>query len=498
MKSLKANLTISYLLLAVVVSFGLTSCKGLKDAFSAHTSTVARVGDQELSVTRVGNLIGNSKVPVRKEVASAIAGAWVDYQLLAQAATKGDSLNDPKEIDAAMWAAYSNIRAQKLFEEVSKTWQTASPAAAAEKYNSGEILAASHILIKVDPNATPEARDSALKRAESVRSQVSSANFGQMAKQYSSDGSARNGGNLGLFPRGMMVPAFEQALLALKPGEISPVVETQFGYHIIRRPTLAEVEPGLFQAAQQQSMQEGQKQFIERLEKEGKLEMKKDIVATIRALASNPDGYRNDNTVIATSTAGKFTAGRMVAWLDNFPPQQQIYQRIITAPDSVLPDFAKNFARNDLVLKEAEKRKITVTPQETAQIRGAFAMARDNALQQLGLTQAALAEGGNKKDGAGESREHMAASRVESYVDNMVADKVPFVDITAPVRQVLRDKYSYTISQSGLERAVQQAQKVRAKSDSSARATQVPSAVPMPTGPSGTSESNAQQAPEAQ
>lgn len=59
--------------------------------------------------------------------------------------------------------------------------------------------------------------------------------FSNLAQEYSIDGSRRRGGDLGLFGKGMMVKEFEQAAFALKVGEVSPVIKTEFGYHIIKR-----------------------------------------------------------------------------------------------------------------------------------------------------------------------------------------------------------------------------------------------------------------------
>lgn len=73
------------------------------------------------------------------------------------------------------------------------------------------------------------------KQAQDILAQISAgADFATLAKQYSSDGSAGNGGDLGFFGRGQLVAEFEAAAYALQPGQVSGVVKTQYGYHIIK------------------------------------------------------------------------------------------------------------------------------------------------------------------------------------------------------------------------------------------------------------------------
>jgi parvulin-like peptidyl-prolyl isomerase len=83
--------------------------------------------------------------------------------------------------------------------------------------------------------ADPALTEPAKKQAESVLAQIQAGgDFAALAKQYSSDGSAANGGDLGLFGKGQLVPEFEAAAYALEPGQVSGVVKTQYGYHIIK------------------------------------------------------------------------------------------------------------------------------------------------------------------------------------------------------------------------------------------------------------------------
>jgi len=115
----------------------------------------------------------------------------------------------------------------------------------AARFKTQEERRAAHILIKLPDNAKPADKDAAKKKAEEVLAEVrkNPASFAELAKKYSGDpGSAAQGGELGLLGKGATVPPFENALFALKqPGDISDVVQSDFGFHIIK---LEEVKGG--------------------------------------------------------------------------------------------------------------------------------------------------------------------------------------------------------------------------------------------------------------
>lgn len=101
------------------------------------------------------------------------------------------------------------------------------------KFQVPEQVRAMHVLIDTKARSDDEAR----KRAEEVREKaLAGADFGKLAQEFSDDSSAKgNQGDLGFFGKGKMVPQFEEAAFALtKTGEISPLVKTRFGYHVIR------------------------------------------------------------------------------------------------------------------------------------------------------------------------------------------------------------------------------------------------------------------------
>ncbi len=97
-----------------------------------------------------------------------------------------------------------------------------------------EQVKASHILVSVPENATEEQKKEARKKAETILKDLKKgANFEEVAKEKSDCPSKERGGDLGYFAKGRMVKPFEDAAFSLKPGVLSDIVETKFGYHII-------------------------------------------------------------------------------------------------------------------------------------------------------------------------------------------------------------------------------------------------------------------------
>ena len=93
----------------------------------------------------------------------------------------------------------------------------------------------SHIILLSHEGDVEQSKKDRRAQMESIRTRaVSGENFAELARQYSQDNVAQQGGDLGYFPRGMMVKPFEDAAFALKKGQISDIVETQFGLHLIK------------------------------------------------------------------------------------------------------------------------------------------------------------------------------------------------------------------------------------------------------------------------
>src|SRR5688572_27749425 len=131
-------------------------------------------------------------------------------------------------------------------------------------YTTPEQIRASHILLSI------EGKDEAAVRAQAeqvLKEAKSGADFAALAKKYSQDETnAQQGGDLDYFGRGRMVPAFETAAFALKPGEISDLVKTEFGYHIIklvdRKPAIVRplTDPAVYKEIESELLREQSEQ----------------------------------------------------------------------------------------------------------------------------------------------------------------------------------------------------------------------------------------------
>jgi peptidyl-prolyl cis-trans isomerase C len=151
-----------------------------------------------------------------------------------------------------------------------------------DRFQQSESVRAAHILVLVPRDADEKTRAAAKARAEAaLKAAKAGQDFAQLAKRYSNDASAQRGGDLGFIPKGQMVPAFEAAAFALEPGQVSDLVETQFGYHVIKalekRPArvvpFVEAAAQIEQFLQQQQRQEKSKALVEQLRSKGKVEI---------------------------------------------------------------------------------------------------------------------------------------------------------------------------------------------------------------------------------
>ncbi len=215
----------------------------------------ARRRDVELDTSKVSQILEDMerRAGGRESLQGTLDRAGVSYGEFEGAVQESQLALNLVERDIRPTVTVSDEELQTFYKENPK------------QFERPEQIHARHILIKVPEDATPEQDAQAKQRAEAARQRaVSGEDFAALAKELSEDLSAEDGGDLGFFSKDQMVEPFASAAFALEPGDISPIVKTRFGYHVIkveeRRPagteTLQEVMDPLRQALVNQKVGE--------------------------------------------------------------------------------------------------------------------------------------------------------------------------------------------------------------------------------------------------
>ena len=445
-----------------------TSCG--KQQPTEKTSTVATAGVAQLSVQSLAGLLGNSRVPLRKEEVTAIVEQWIDCQLLAKAAATGDSLTDSTLLDRATWAQVANARARLWYERVSKTWPLSlgDPKA---MYDAGQFLAARQILLAVPQKALPLERTVIRQRIDSLRRSLTPANFAEFARKYSTDEfSARVGGLLAAWParRGVMVPEFETGVLATKPGDISGLISSPFGVHIIYRLKYAEAAVSVAAAIRQRATQQAESTYFGTLERVNDVRVAADAPKLVRAIVADFTGVADTAVVLATTIHGDFTGARLVRWVNAYPPEQGMRVALGNAPDTLVPKIIRDLVRNELFLRQADSAGVALPPNQRAGYRRDLQKFVLSAWGTLGVSPSMLTDSLRKLPPA--ALEQFMVRRIDKFIANMVTKQGLVVQIPQSLRELLRTRYpGVTVSRAAVDAALQGAAKVRALRPTSAR-----------------------------
>ncbi len=228
----------------------------------------------------------------------------------------------------------------------------------------GTLVRARHIVFLVTRETTSAERERLRLRAESIRARVADGeDFVALACEYSMEpGSRSRGGDLGFFGRDRMVEAFEQAAFALGPGQVSDVVETPFGYHLIRVEERREEEMHNAAMFRKFLLDRAQRaavfRYIQQVRRTARVEVETDAARRLRELArcpKMPRGFAAKRTLVSYR-GGKLTVAHMVGILQE-PRNAQHLAQIAAASDLALRGFLADQAIRRLIWDAANRSK---------------------------------------------------------------------------------------------------------------------------------------------
>jgi hypothetical protein len=462
------------------MAMALTGCN-VREAFTAHADESARAGALELPAERLGLLLaGGKNVQLNRETADFVANIWVDYALFAQRLARGDSLTDSATVAEAMWPQLTEMRATHWHDTLMVQRSNLSPEATDAMYNGKDVRLLQHILLNFQPNATPEEKAGARRRGEEVLSRAKKGeSFAKLATQYSGDpGSKGEGGYLPPSPRGRFVQVFDSAGWSLPPGGMTGLVESPFGFHIIRRPPLDEVR-GQFEAFQKQDLaQRLDSIYLDSLALGNNMKVAAEAPASMRAALQDPERMAKSKKAIVSYKDGALTQRDFLKWVAALPPQ--VTGQLKSAPDSALERFATILTTNVLLVRQADSAGVKITPEQWASVNQYYRFAVDSLRNEMELTAGALSD----PSASEADRVKAAGMKLDAYLDEVVAGRKRLRPLPLTLGQVLRDNMKWSISDAGINRALEVARGKQSKDSTTAAQGQPQVQVmPAPGGP---------------
>ncbi|HWV58478.1 MAG TPA: peptidylprolyl isomerase [Longimicrobiales bacterium] len=350
------------------------------DAISSHTDVVARAGAHELQVDQVAAwLAENPRLPANADVVEAIANLWVDYILLADEASR-DSMLTTLDLDLLLRPQIEQEIVWKLREEVIHVDEDLTDEELREQYDReqpGMTVRARHILIRVEPDAPAADRERAVQQLQELRARaLAGEDFADLARQYSQDpGSAPEGGDLDFFGRGMMVQPFEDAAFALEVGEISDVVETPFGLHLIKVEEkqiqdFEEIKEDYRAWVIENRTIDAEDAYIEQLTAPMDIRVQDGAYAVVRELAANPESRLNSRAASRALVAyrdGSLDASEFLEFMRRASPAQR--SQFAAATDEQIEPVLRGLTQNEILVAEATRRGLGLTDEEISNLR---------------------------------------------------------------------------------------------------------------------------------
>lgn len=427
---------------------------------------VARVGGQSLTVDDVVDLlVDQEEFPPQADVVAAIIDLWVDYTLLAEA-VMDDTTFSGLDLEALVRQAENAFMIARLRDSVIQvdTFITNDELQARYEEEAPDLeLRARHVMLTLPLQATDAQRDSVRGQLENLRDRIISGSepFGDVAQAFSQDiGSASNGGDLGFFGRGEMVRPFEEAVLALELGEVSQIVETPMGLHLIqlderRTQDFDDIAADFRTREQAQRYITAESTFVVQLEERAQPEVMDDAVEVVRELARNPEtrlSGRAERRPLVSWEGGEYSVGELQLLIRIEP--QAMRDQLGQFSDEEIDLFLENMARGDLLLAEAQDEGLEPSRARIDSLVVDASSQLLEAARALGLTDIDIAPG--------EAVELGIARAVREALRGNLSGATPTVPLGFVGFQ-LREGVSFTSFDTGIGESLLQIAQIRAE-----------------------------------
>ncbi len=428
---------------------------GCTEAFSAHPQVVARMEDQELPVRRLAELMVLAQpLPLTEEVGRELARYWVDVAAFAHRLASGDSLWDSSFVREAMWLNLQQLSIARFRDSLARETLLVTPTTVDSAYRVGEERIVAHVLKSVPTGSSIEQRREQRAAAEAIREGLRNGGGWDTANALSDDSIAiATNGNLGILRRGVALPRFENAAYALDPGSISPVVETQFGYHIIFRPRLEDVRGQFTQFVEQELRARFDSTYDATLTTALNIRANRQTPIRLRDIATAPFGNHNANDAVVTYDGGKVTSARFAKYLRMLSPET--HRDMTVGGAQPLSEFAVGVALQEIMVAKVDSAGMHTSDSVVAAVIDSYHRELVSLWTRLGiLPDSVLA--------AGENPSENASRLVNGYLDAAVSRQKQMTPLPPFLAAHILEGVQWEIDPRALAASVQMALRLQA------------------------------------
>ena len=424
---------------------------------------LARAAGHELTVDQMVEILARQNtVPNQPGVVDALANFWVDYTLIAMRAREDSLFTEldlgpllRPQLDQEIIDAYmsSVVRPDTAIsdQDLRAMWDADPPA---------DSVRAQHILLAFPDQATQAQVDSVDNLAEQLRGRAAAGeSFEALAEQYSEDtGSAVQGGDIGFFGRGMLVPAFEEAAFSLAVGEVGGPVASSLGLHVIkvtdRKATTFEAGSSNFRdSLVVERLREADSLLLVNVDEEGEIEVEAGAVEVLRELANNPRislSGRAAGRTLVSFRGGSYSVSDALLLLNT--QQADLPAQLAVAPDEALDALLNRLGQAQVLLARAAEAGISPTEEHVDSLDDLARQRIREATDDLGLRRIALLDGETADE---------ALDRTTLQVLREISAGTRNVIPMASIIMALRQEIDWKVFESGVRATVERVDDLR-------------------------------------
>jgi hypothetical protein len=429
--------------------------------------SAAWLEDRTLTTARLAEMLVLAQpLPLTPDIAGELARHWLHVHAVARGLLGGDSIMDPDWVEAATWLERRGRLVDLYFRA-----RTPEPFAEAERiadsvYTAGGTRLFAHVFRRIGAETRYEERQLQRQAAERIHSSLLAGGSWADAVRESEDATTRdNNGILGLVQPGEMDPLFENAAFALEPGQLSGVVATQYGFHIIHRPRLADIRPVFVRLLALELAGRVDSTFAADLAARSHLVTDTLAQGILRTVAADPWSALTGNDTLAVFDGGAFTESTLARYLVHLPPDAR--HALTQADHTRILEFLRPLVLDELILHHARTESVGLPDSVNTVVRNGYRQLMEQLVTDAGIAEALAATAATP-----EARADTAVARIDTYMDAIAARRVDLQAVPPLLAIALLEGSDHGIAVRGVEAAIARASRLIEAAGDSVRGTQ--------------------------